>query len=113
MLYVHMDQVKKPYLDDVSTEKKDGYTEINANALMSNQLIAVMKYPQTCYLDESGALHAPTDLPISDEEKQAQMVADLRQQLAASHNINAILLGKLNALGQNVDTLMQQMKGDK
>lgn len=110
-LYVHIDDSRKPYIDAFSTEQKEGYKLVSA--LMDSQLIALYHYPHTCYLDRSGALHAPTDIPVSEQDKQADTIAELKEQLSASQNINGILLAKLNVLSKNVDDLMQRTKGDK
>lgn len=90
MLYVHVSTTDKPYLDDWSNEQKEGYVAVPA--LLDTQVLALTKYPTKCYLDESGALVVPNQIPASQAEQEQsalnQKINDLSGQLS---NMNATI----------------------
>ena len=101
MLYVHVNQNNKPWIDAVSTTAQEGY--VAKPALLDNQIAALMNYPDKCYVDEnSGAVITPQDLPMSDAEKNAQenqqAVATLQGQVTTLQQSNAQLQKQLSAL---------------
>lgn len=90
MLYVHVSTTDKPYLDDWSNEQKEGYVAVPA--LLDTQVLALTKYPTKCYLDDSGALVVPNQIPASQAEQEQsalnQKINDLSGQLS---NMNATI----------------------
>lgn len=132
-MYVHVNEINKPWIDKISSSEIDGY--IPAPGLMDYQILALNKYPDKCYLDNNGVVHAPNDLPIDEQEMQkinmneletsvklmktditnlSQDKNDLEKQrqdlidkLNASENINRFLMQRLNEIGQNVNKIMQ------
>lgn len=105
MLYVHVSTTDKPYLDDWSNEQKEGYVAVPA--LLDTQVLALTKYPTKCYLDDSGALVVPNQIPASQaEQEQAQMTQkmnDLGGQIAQMQTT-------INQLQSDKTTLEQQLK---
>lgn len=84
MLYVHINENNKPWIDKVSTQPLDGYDA--KPGLLDIQIIALMKFPDKCYVDDSGAVITPNQLPLSQAEEQAQQatltIDNLKQQVA-------------------------------
>lgn len=105
MFYVHLSQTDKPYLDDWSNDAKDGYQPVPA--IMDSQILALTKFPTKCYLDDSGALVVPNQIPASQaEQEQAQMtqkMADLGSQIAQMQTT-------ITQLQSDKTTLEQQLK---
>lgn len=97
MLYVHVSSSDKPYLDDWSNEQKEGY--VSVPALLDTQVLALTKYPTKCYLDDSGALVVPNQIPASQAEQE---------QSALNQKIND-LSGQLS----NMNTTIIQLQNDK
>lgn len=93
-LYVHVNEQNKPWIDMVSTEQKDGY--VGVSGLMDYQKLALLNYPTKCFLDDNGVLHAPTDLPTSEQQKQAQLVPELQD--------------KVNSLNSTIGNLQNELK---
>ena len=97
MLYVHVSTTDKPYLDDWSNEQKEGYVAVPA--LLDTQVLALTKYPTKCYLDDSGALVVPNQIPASQAEQE---------QSALNQKIND-LSGQLS----NMSATITQLQNDK
>lgn len=97
MLYVHVSTNDKPYLDDWSNEQKEGYVAVPA--LLDTQVLALTKYPTKCYLDDSGALVVPNQIPASQAEQE---------QSALNQKIND-LSGQLS----NMSATITQLQNDK
>lgn len=83
-LYVHINANNKPWIDAVSTTAQDGYTL--KPALLDSQKLALLNFPDKCYVDDNGAVVTPDNLPLSDAEKQAQeaslTITKLQQQVS-------------------------------
>lgn len=97
MFYVHLSQTDKPYLDDWSNDAKDGYQPVPA--IMDSQILALTKFPTKCYLDDSGALVVPNQIPASQAEQE---------QSALNQKIND-LSGQLS----NMSATITQLQNDK
>lgn len=93
-LYVHVNEQNKPWIDMVSTEQKDGY--VSVSGLMDYQVIALLNYPTKCFMDDNGVIHAPQDLPMSEQQKQAQLVPELQN--------------KVNSLNSTIGNLQSELK---
>lgn len=82
-IYVKVSETDKPYIEKVSTEPLAGYEA--KNGLLNDQIIALLNYPTKCYVDDSGVVFTPNQMPLSDAEKQAQNIklefADMKQQI--------------------------------
>lgn len=108
MFYVKQSEKNAPYLEDWSNEPKDGYKPVPA--IMDGQIVALTKFTDKCFLNETGALITPNQLPLSEQEqRQAAAEAkidDLKAQLKTSvansekqqQLINYLTI-KLNSLG--------------
>lgn len=100
MLYVHVNQNNKPWIDAVSITAQDGYDA--KPALLDSQIVALINYPDKCYVDDTGAVVTPSNLPMSDAEKNAQenqqAVATLQGQVTTLQQSNAQLQKQLSAL---------------
>lgn len=93
-IYVHVSEQNKPWIDMVSTEQKDGY--VSVSGLMDYQVIALLNYPTKCFMDDNGVIHAPQDLPMSEQQKQAQLVPELQN--------------KVNSLNSTIGNLQSELK---
>lgn len=69
-IYVKQSATDKPYIEKASTESLDGY--VAKDGLLNSQIIALLNYPTKCYVDDSGVVVVPNQIPLSDAEKQAQ-----------------------------------------
>ena len=82
-IYVKVSETDKPYIEKVSTEPLDGYEA--KNGLLNDQIIALLNYPTKCYVDESGVVFTPNQIPLSESEKQAQNIKlefdDMKQKM--------------------------------
>ena len=101
MIYVHINENNKPWIDAVSTTSQEGY--VAKSALLDSQIAALVNYPDKCYVDEnSGAVITPQDLPMSEAEKNAQAnqqaVTTLQGQVATLQQANSQLQKQLSAL---------------
>lgn len=108
MFYVKQSEKNAPYLEDWSNEQKDGYKPVPA--IMDSQIIALTKFTDKCFLNESGALITPNQVPLSEQERQRAAteakIDDLKAQLKTSVENSAkqqqlinYLTIKLNSLG--------------
>lgn len=106
MLYVHINENNKPWIDKVSTEKLDGYEA--KPGLLDSQIIALMNYPDKCYVDDSGAVITPNQLPLSQAEQQSQeatlTINGLKQQVTD-------LTGQITQANADKQALQSQIAG--
>lgn len=93
-LYVHINANNKPWIDMVSTEQKDEYVAVSG--LMDYQKLALLNYPDKCFLDDNGVLHAPTDLPDED----VNQVKLLQEKVSE-------MQGKINGLTSDLSSATQ------
>lgn len=100
MLYVKVNDTDKTWIVDVSTEQKDGY--VAKPGLLNDQKIALLDYPDKCYVDETGAVITPNQLPMSDAEKQAaQNKIDISDFKDSINSLNK----QITDMQANIDTL--------
>lgn len=100
MLYVKVNETDKTWIVDVSTEQKDGY--VAKPGLLNDQKIALLDYPDKCYVDETGAVITPNQLPMSDAEKQAaQNKIDISDFKDSINSLNK----QITDMQANIDTL--------
>lgn len=106
MLYVHINENNKPWIDAVSTTSQEGY--VAKPGLLDNQIIALMNYPDKCYVDDSGAVITPNQLPLSQAEQQAQQatltINGLKQQVTD-------LTGQITQANADKEALQSQIAG--
>lgn len=96
-LYVKQTDQSKPYLSDVSTEDKEGY--VLKPALTTNQVVALLNYPDKCFLDDNGAVIVPNQLPLDEQQQEAEKVkasiVDLNNKITELSNDNTTLNNQL------------------
>ena len=119
MLYVHIDEQNKPWIDKVSTEKLDGYEA--KPGLLDNQIIALMNFPDKCYVDDNGVVVTPNQLPLSEAEKQSQQsqlqlekmqsqIKDMQSDINTLSIDKATLQAALNSANADNNNLKQQIQ---
>lgn len=103
-LYVHINANNKPWIDAVSTTAQDGYTL--KPALLDSQKLALLNFPDKCYVDDNGAVVTPNQLPLNDAEKQAQQtnmtIDNLQKQVTD-------LTSQINQANSDKDALQSQI----
>lgn len=121
-IYVKQSATDKPYIEKASTEALDGY--VAKEGLLNDQIIALLNYPTKCYLNDSGAVITPNQIPLSNAEKQAQdmqlqftnmqkQIADMQADITALSSDKASLqdaLNKSNTENANLKKQLQDMQ---
>lgn len=97
MLYVHVNEQNKPWIDKVSTQPLDGYDA--KNGLLDYQILALVNFPDKCWVDDNGAVVTPQDLPLSEAEQNAQKAQETINQLT----------GQVTTLSQSNSNLQKQL----
>lgn len=107
-LYVHVNESNKPWIDMVSTEKKDGYVAVSG--LMDYQTLALLNFPDKCFLDDLGIVHAPNDLPISEQEKNEELVKSMQSKVDILNDNVKLLTNERDSVKNDNNNLTNQVK---
>lgn len=118
-IYVKVSETDKPYIESVSTEALDGY--VAKDGLLNSQIIALLNYPTKCYVDDSGVVVVPNQIPLSDAEKQAQdiklqfesmskKITDMQKTIDDLATDKANLQNALNNANADNNNLKQQIQ---
>lgn len=114
MLYVHVSEENKPWIDAVVTEPKDGFDA--KPGLLDSQVLALIKYPTKCWVNNNGAVMTPDNLPLSDAEQKAQQndliikqlqdqVSQLTSQVNQSNSDKSALQSQIANLTEQIGKL--------
>lgn len=122
MLYVHVSETNKPWIDEVATEEKEGFEA--KPALLDSQISALINFPTKCWVDNNGAVITPDSLPLSDAEQKYQQndltiknlqeqVTQLVSQVNQANADKQSLQNQITVLTQQISSLQASQKAQE
>lgn len=88
MIYVHVDEKNKPYLDAISLEPQDGYLE--KEDLSFDEMATLFNFTSKCWIDKDGNIQVSKDRLMTDAEKQNEQLS-MQLKMIQSQFLNMML----------------------
>lgn len=98
-VYVKLQENSK-YLDSISFEPKDGYTQ--KYPITADDWYKLINYPTKCFLNENGAIVYPNQVPANQQE---QDIYSLKQEIAQLKSANNSLVADNNSKDSQINDL--------